>query len=414
MTTAPLPPAFRRLAWSNLAAQGSEQVALAAAPLVAVVALGAGASETAWLQAAGTLPFLLCAIPAGILADRAARNRLLAGAEALRLGAALATLVLLGGGWLGIGGLALLTALGAVGTVVYTVAAPALVPALVPRASLADANRAIELARAVAFAAGPALGGAAVGALGAPAAYSVAAALSLAAVLLLAGLPTAAPLQPVVRNVRRDLAEGARFVAGHRLLRPILVTAVAFNLSWFVLMGVFVAYAVERLGLDPAATGLVLAAYGLGTVTGALGAPVLVRRFRFGLNVAIGPVAALVGSLAVAATLLHPSGFLAAFGLFLFGAGPIVWTITTTTLRQAVTPDRMLGRVSALIVMATAGARPLGAGLAALVAARFGVETCLLLSLAGFALQAALVLASPLARLAALPAEGSPDAVAAV
>src|SRR3546814_6471773 len=71
---AALPAAFRRLAWSNLAAQSAEQVGLAAAPIVAVLALGAGAAETGLLQTAQTLPFLLLAIPAGLLADRRSRR----------------------------------------------------------------------------------------------------------------------------------------------------------------------------------------------------------------------------------------------------------------------------------------------------------------------------------------------------
>ena len=58
-------PGFPRLAWSNLAAQSAEQIGLAATPLVAVLALGAGAGETGFLQTAQTLPFLILAIPAG-------------------------------------------------------------------------------------------------------------------------------------------------------------------------------------------------------------------------------------------------------------------------------------------------------------------------------------------------------------
>ncbi|WP_202981437.1 MFS transporter, partial [Xylella fastidiosa] len=76
-----LPPAFRRLAASNLAAQFSEQIALAAAPLVAVLALGAGAAQTGYLQTAQTLPFLLLSLPAGVLADRMPRRALMTAAE---------------------------------------------------------------------------------------------------------------------------------------------------------------------------------------------------------------------------------------------------------------------------------------------------------------------------------------------
>ena len=69
-----LPPTFNRLAWSNLAAQSAEQIALAAAPIVAVLMLGVGEGQTGLLQTALTLPFILFAIPAGLFADRISRR----------------------------------------------------------------------------------------------------------------------------------------------------------------------------------------------------------------------------------------------------------------------------------------------------------------------------------------------------
>ncbi len=90
-----LPPTFNRLAWSNLAAQSAEQIALAAAPIVAVLLLGVGEGQTGLLQTALTLPFILFAIPAGMLADRISRRWLMAGAEALRAAALLAILLLI-------------------------------------------------------------------------------------------------------------------------------------------------------------------------------------------------------------------------------------------------------------------------------------------------------------------------------
>ena len=82
-----LPATFNRLAWSNLAAQSAEQIALAAAPIVAVLLLGVGEGQTGLLQTALTLPFILFAIPAGLLADRISRRWLMAGSEALRAAA---------------------------------------------------------------------------------------------------------------------------------------------------------------------------------------------------------------------------------------------------------------------------------------------------------------------------------------
>src|ERR1700729_785830 len=92
----PLPPTFNRLAWSNLAAQSAEQIALAAAPIVAVLMLGVGEGQTGLLQTALTLPFILFAIPAGLLADRISRRLLMTCAEALRTLALLGVLVMIG------------------------------------------------------------------------------------------------------------------------------------------------------------------------------------------------------------------------------------------------------------------------------------------------------------------------------
>src|ERR687890_265835 len=116
-----LPAGFNRLAWSNLAAQSAEQVALAAAPLAAVLLLGAGEGETGLLQTALTLPFVLFAIPAGLLADRLSRRWLMAGAEALRAIALLATLVLIVAGWITLPLLGFLGFVAVCGTVVYSV-----------------------------------------------------------------------------------------------------------------------------------------------------------------------------------------------------------------------------------------------------------------------------------------------------
>src|ERR1700744_3513455 len=94
-----LPSTFNRLAWSNLAAQSAGQIALAAAPIVAVLLLGVGEGETGLLQTALTLPFILFAIPAGLLADRISRRRLMAGSEALSAASLLALFGLI---WLGL------------------------------------------------------------------------------------------------------------------------------------------------------------------------------------------------------------------------------------------------------------------------------------------------------------------------
>ncbi|MGE6919705.1 MFS transporter [Achromobacter kerstersii] len=401
-----LPTAFRRLAASNLAAQFSEQMALAAAPLVAVLALDATAAQTGYLQTAQTLPFLLLSLPAGVLADRKSRRALMTAAECVRACSLLALLALLWLGGLSLVWLAALGFLGAVGTVAYNVAAPALVPRLVPAHELASANRWLELARSCAFSAGPAAGGALVGWMGASTAYVLATTLSLLAAVLLAGLPQDAPTSTARRDVLAELRAGAAFVAAHPLLRPVLITAVFFNTAWFVLQAVYVVYAIERLGLSAAGVGVTLGVYGAGMLAGALAAPWLARLLSFGAMIALGPLSALAASGILLSTLAYASGPWAAVGFFLFGAGPILWTITTTTLRQAVTPNALLGRVSAVILTATFGARPVGALIGATLAARVSLDACLWVSTAGFLVQFLVLFASPVRRL-----RSQPDAV---
>ena len=400
----PLPPALNRLVASNLAAQSAEQLSLAAVPMVAVLALGAGAGEIGTLATAQTLPFLLLSIPFGLWADRRSRRRLMVGCELLRGLSLLGLLAALLLDRLSLPLLAVLGFVGAVGTVGYSVAAPALLPALVPAEGLARANTRLELARSTAFAAGPALAGALVSWAGGSTAFVLAAMLSGAAVLMLMGLPEPARAPARSRHPLLELADGARLVWGDALLRPILLTAAAWNIAWFVLQAAYVPYAMRALGLDAAGVGLTLATYGGGMVAGALLAPRVMRWLSLGPAIVFGPLVSVVAMALMVATLAWPSGGLAGASFFLFGFGPILWTITSTTLRQTVTPGAMLGRVSALFLTVNMGARPLGAALGGVVGAQWGEAACLWLALAGFGLQLVVIAVSPVRHLHQLPA----------
>jgi predicted MFS family arabinose efflux permease len=401
-TATHLPPTFNRLAWSNLAAQSAEQIALAAAPIVAVIMLGVGEGQTGLLQTALTLPFILFAIPAGLLADRISRAWLMAGSEGLRAAALLGILALI---WFDLLTLPLLALLGFVavcGTVAYSVAAPALVPSLVTPKLLPAANARIELARTVAFASGPALGGVLVGWVGAAPAFGFAAALSVIAVVLLSGIyePTRAPAPR--RHPLQEIKEGAVFVLRHPLLRPVFITQFIFNTASFLLLAVFVPYAVRRLGLSATGVGTTLAMYGVGMVVGALLATRVMRRLPFGTVIGLGPVTGFAAAAVMALTTIIPSPALAGLSFFLLGVGPILWVISTTTLRQSVTPPSLLGRVSAINIMSY-GARPVGSALGALVGGLYSAEMCLYLAVAIFGVQALVILTSPAVSLARQP-----------
>ena len=117
-------------------------------------------------------------------------------------------------------------------------------------------------------------------------------------------------------------------------------------------------------------------AHPLDQVAGALAAPRLMQRLALGIVIAIGPISGFVAALVMMLTIVIPSGWLAGLSFFLMGAGPTVWVVSTTTLRQTVTPGHLLGRVSSINALAY-GARPIGAGIGALVGGFWGPDVCL-------------------------------------
>lgn len=179
------------------------------------------------------------------------------------------------------------------------------------------------------------------------------------------------------------------------------------------------AHAAEQIGLAAApliavlvlhdaasATALLQAAATIPFLLFALPAGLLADRFsRAGIlaggeairAITVLVILALLASLLMVSTLWSHAATMAGVAFCFLGAVPILWVITTTPVRQAVTPERMLGRVSAIIMMTTAGVRPVGAGVAALVAAPGGAEWCIGVAAVGFALQAHVIVRSPAA-----------------
>lgn len=399
-----LPTSFRRLAWSNLLAQAAEQLSLAAVPIVAVLLLRAGPGEIGFLASIQSLPFLLLAMPLGLLADRLSRQRLMVLAEALRALALLFLWLMLLGGQLSIAALAVVGFMAAVGTVAFSVAAPSLVPALVGANELARANGRLELARSTAFAAGPALAGALIAWTGASAAFVLSGMLSVLAVLCLRGIrePVRAAVAP--RHPLLELQDGAKWVWRSDLLRPIMFTSIAWNISWFMLQAAYVPYAMNDLGLNASGVGITLATYGVGMMVGALLAPRVVAALPLGQAILMGPYFSVLAALTMAMSLYWPQGWLAALSYFFFGVGPIIWTITSTTLRQTVTPRDMIGRVTSINIVVSTGARPLGAALGGFVGVSWPVSVSLWMVVLGFAVQAVIITASRVRTLKRLPA----------
>jgi hypothetical protein len=141
---------------------------------------------------------------------------------------------------------------------------------------------------------------------------------------------------------------------------------------------------------------------------GAVLATRVLRTVSFGAAVLLGPWMSVLAALAMAATLWWPTAWLAALSFVLFGAGPLVWTVSTTTLRQTLVPMRVLGQVSAIFLTVNAGARPLGGLLGSVIGALWGETACIALAAAGFVVQALLISGSPVRALRQLPQPAAP------
>jgi MFS family permease len=384
----PLGSAFWRLyaasAVSNLA-DGVNRVAL---PLLATT-LTRDPVLVAGLTSLAFLPWLLFALPAGAVVDRVDRKRAMAvanGLRALALGALAVTAVT---GTASLAVLYLVAFAVGVAETGYDSAARAMLPQLVRRDQLDRGNGLLTSAEE-----------ASLGFLGAPLgsvlfALAVAAPLlttaggfALAAVLVLtiAGVHRPVRADGPRTTIRRDVAEGVGWLWRHRFLRGLTLVSASTSLVQSMTTGVLVLFALDTLHVGEAGYGLLLTASGVGAVLGGLVAAPLARR--------IGRTATLVSGAVVSAVALGAvaSAGNAVVAAALFGletAGVLFWNVLTMSLRQALIPEELFGRVQGGYRTLVWGGIPLGALLGGVLADATSVPTvfvvagCCLLALAG-------------------------------
>ncbi|WP_439573555.1 MFS transporter [Phreatobacter sp.] len=399
-----LGPTFARLFATAGLVQSADQIALAALPITAVLLLGAGPGLVGALVAAQTAAWLVVSLPAGVVVDRWPRSHVLVAALMLCLAGSLAAVAAAALGSPLLLGAAVF--IGAAGTVTFVLVQIGLVPVLVEPAGLPRANARIELARALAATAAPFVVGWLATRVSPLAGYPLAALLALAALFAATTLRLpAAPHSPAARPpVLAAIADGARFVAAEPVLRAIGLCAIFWNFAFMALLAVFLPFALARLGTDAAGAGLALGANGMGMILGAAAAPFVFARVEPRAVLVFGPVSSVVGALIMVAS--PGLGGLAAAGLAfgLIGFGPVLWLVMQTSVRQLVTPPALMGRVTATIQVAIYGIRPVGALAGGLAGQFAGFEAALALVAVAFAASALVALASPLARMRALPA----------
>ncbi|MFI6479907.1 MFS transporter [Nonomuraea sp. NPDC050663] len=394
---------FRLLLASDAVSQAGTQVTVVAVPLIAVITLGAGPLETGLLGAAQTAAPLLIGLQAGVWADRLRRRPIMIGADLVRA-ALLLTLPL--AWWLQVLTLShlLVVALGmSAATVFFDVAFRSYLPAVVEREQLVAGNGAVETVAGVARVSGPGLGGLLVQWLGPPVAVIVDTVSFLLSALLLRAIdveehPQAGP--------RPRIREGLAFLLGRPVVRAPVFAATVCNFWALGIVAVLPVFMINEVGVSAAVFGtLLIAAAAGGLVGGVLAAP-LARRVGQARLVWVSMAASLPFSLLLPLTApgWGLAWFVAAF--FMPNLGVAVFNIAQLSYRQAVTPDRLLGRTTAAVRFLAWGSMPLGALAGGALAELYGTATAILICAVGQLLALAPLLASPLRVMRDYPGDG--------
>jgi MFS family permease len=395
--TAGAPTARRSLGadfWKILGASGASNLAdgifQVALPLIAV-SLSDSPLVVAGVAIAGRLPWLVFVLFAGAIADRVDRRRTMRNVQVARVIIVGAMAALAYSGGLSIPILYVVAFALGVGETLFDTAAQSILPNVVRPEQLSRANGrlyAVELVMNQFV--GPPLGGVLVG-ISIPLALSGSAlgyAVAAIGLALIAGSFRARREGPR-EGILREIAEGWRFVVGHRLLRTLAIMVGVMNLASNAVWAVFVLYALSPgpMGLSAAGFGILITTLAAGSVIASLVTPHLEARFGPGrvvwASVAINAVGLAVPAFTSNALLVGAS-FVAT------GFAAVSWNIITVSFRQRITPDALLGRMNATYRLFAWGTQPLGALLGGLVAEWFGLETVFVLAAA---LVAVLVLA---------------------
>jgi MFS family permease len=409
---------FMKLWTAETISQVGSQVTLLALPLVAITVLDASAFEVGLLSTVEFAPFVLVGLPAGVWVDRLRRRPVLVAGDLGRAAVLLSIPVAYQLGVLTIGQLYVVGFVTGVLTVFFDVAYQSYLPALVASDQLIDGNAKLEISRSGAQIAGPGLAGGLIDLLTAPLAVLVDA-LSFALSAVFIGLirrrepaPERGPAERRSGAMRREMAEGLRYVLGHRLLRPVAACTATANLFSAVVYAVVILYMVRELGLRPAAIGLVFAAGNVGFLAGAVASGRLASRIGVGRAIVLGEGIGGLGLLAV--PLAPPSSAvpLLVTGLAVSTFGATVYNVNQVSLRQAITPARLHGRMNATMRFMVWGTLPLGSLLGGALGTVIGLRPTLWVGAVGGLLAVLPVALSPVRSLR-LIADAMPEQASA-
>lgn len=404
--------AFTRLWVAHVTSGAGTAITNVALPLAAVLVLGATPTEMGLLAAAGSLPNLLFGFVAGVWVDRVPRKPILVWAD---IGRALLLTSIPVAAWLGqlsFPQIWIVTFAAGTLTVFFQIAAISVLPALVEKSRLIDANSKLSTSDAVISIAGPAAAGGLVQLFSAPRVILIDALSYLLSALALGGVaeeepqPTsprngqdspepAAGFRSAAKSVGREVGEGVYELLRTPLLRALTVTSSLGMLAGSISAAVQMLFLVDQLEFTPSVIGLVAAFGGAGSLLGAMLAGKLSRLLQAGRTLVVGKLLWIVGTLLLAsADLIGYEIAAAGASRALVGFGSTIYFVNQISLRQAITSVRLLGRVTAARRFVLFGVATVGAFIGGALGEAFGLRPTLLVGSAALTLELVLLLFS--------------------
>lgn len=370
----PLGPNYRKLWVASAISNLGDGVRLTALPLMAAE-ITREPAQIAAIDLASTLPWFLFALLAGAFVDRVDRRHamgvaniiraILVGALALSVLADNATLVLL---------YIVAFMLGCAETV-YDNANQAILPSLVRKDQLERANGRMYAAEFITNQfAGPPLG-AFLFLTAAAAPFFLDSASFLIAALLVLSLSGSfkAPRDADVpsMSMRADIAEGLKWLWNHKLLRTLAIMLGTWNALNTAAFSIFVLFALEILEVTEVGYGILISSLVIGSVVGSLAGSAVSRLMGPGTTLILSVAS---GALLVLVIALTSNPYVVGAMFAIEGFVSVVWNVITVSLRQAIIPDRLLGRVNSVYRLFGWGSMPIGAALGGFLGTVFGLR----------------------------------------
>ena len=377
---------FMKVWTAETISQFGAQISIFAVPLIAALTLDASPLQMGILSAAGPAPRLAIGFFAGAWADRLPRRPIMIFTNLGRMiASAMIPLAALSGD-LTFAILLAIAVITGMQSVFFDTAWAALLPNMVGKKHLTDATSKLMGSASLAQVVGPALGGLIVGLFGGPQSMWIPAiTFSISAMLLMRiRTPEIPPDRPqTATSMWKEVREGLVELWREPVVLALMNSSIVLNFGGAMFLAVYVLFMANDLGLSSQGIGLVFASGGAGALVGTIIAPILARKIGVGPSILVGAIGFGLANLPVPLAFYFPD---IALPVVVFGEtgawlSLMIFNVNRFALRQALTPNKLRGRIAASSITLVSGAAMIGSLTGGLIGELISVHAALYVSI---------------------------------